>query len=111
MHIVMDDFGTGFSSLNYLRSFPFDKIKIDKSFIGDLSKGDNSVAIVKAIVGLARALDIDVVAEGVETKDQLDLVVAEGCTEVQGFYFSAAKPIESFQKVLSESNARFELAA
>ena len=111
MHIVMDDFGTGFSSLNYLRSFPFDKIKIDKSFIADLSKGDNSVAIVKAIVGLARALDIDVVAEGVETKDQLDLVVAEGCTEVQGFYFSAAKPIESFQKVLSESNARFELAA
>jgi diguanylate cyclase (GGDEF)-like protein len=111
IHIVMDDFGTGFSSLNYLRSFPFDKIKIDKSFIKDLSKGDASVAIVKAIIGLAHALNIDVVAEGVETKEQLDRVVAEGCTEVQGFYFSAAQPIECFEKVLSESNARFELAA
>jgi diguanylate cyclase (GGDEF)-like protein len=111
VHIVMDDFGTGFSSLNYLRSFPFDKIKIDKSFIKDLSKGDYSVAIVRAIIDLARALDIDVVAEGVETKEQLDCVVAEGCTEVQGYYFSVAKPIECFEKVLSESNGRFELAA
>ena len=111
VHIVMDDFGTGFSSLNYLRSFPFDKIKIDKSFIKDLSKDDNSEAIVRTVIRLAQALNIDVVAEGVETKAQLDFVVVEGCTEVQGFYFSPAMPIESFEKVLSESDARFELAA
>ena len=111
VHIVMDDFGTGFSSLNYLRSFPFDKIKIDRSFIKDLSKGDNSAAIVKTIIGLAHALNIDVVAEGVETRQQLDFVVAQGCTEVQGFYFSEAKPIGSFKTVLNECNARFELAA
>ncbi|MGA7429814.1 MAG: EAL domain-containing protein [Xanthobacteraceae bacterium] len=111
VHIVMDDFGTGFSSLNYLRSFPFDKIKIDKSFIKDLSKDDNSEAIVRTVIRLAQALNIDVVAEGVETKAQLDFVVVEGCTEVQGFYFSPAMPIESFERVLSESDARFELAA
>ena len=111
VHIVMDDFGTGFSSLNYLRSFPFDKIKIDKSFIKDLSKDDNSEAIVRTVIRLAQALNIDVVAEGVETKAQLDFVVVEGCTEVQGFYFSPAMPIESFERFLSKSNARFELAA
>jgi diguanylate cyclase (GGDEF)-like protein len=111
IHIVMDDFGTGFSSLSYLRSFPFDKIKIDKSFIHDMSKGDDSVAIVKAILDLARALNIDVVAEGVETAAQLERLVAEGCTEVQGNYFSAPKPIESFEKVFNERNGRIELAA
>jgi diguanylate cyclase (GGDEF)-like protein len=111
VRIVMDDFGTGFSSLNYLRSFPFDKIKIDRSFIKDLSSGDNSMAIVKAIIDLARALNIDVVAEGVETQDQLNRIVAEGCTEVQGNYFSVPKPIKSFEKILRESNGCIELAA
>ena len=111
IRIVMDDFGTGFSSLSYLRSFPFDKIKIDKSFIHDMSNSDDSVAIVKAIVDLARALKIDVVAEGVETAAQLERLVAEGCSEVQGNYFSEPKPIESFEKVLNERNGRIELAA
>ncbi len=111
IRIVMDDFGTGFSSLNYLRSFPFDKIKIDKSFIDDMSKGGDSIAIVRAIVDLARALKIEVVAEGVETADQLDHLVAEGCTEMQGFYFSKPAPIESFEQVLHERNGRMVLAA
>ena len=111
IRIVMDDFGTGFSSLSYLRSFPFDKIKIDKSFIHDMSNSDDSVAIVKAIIDLARALKIDVVAEGVETAAQLERLVAEGCSEVQGNYFSEPKPIESFEKVFNERNGRIELAA
>lgn len=111
VRIVMDDFGTGFSSLNYLRSFPFDKIKIDKSFIKGLSSSDNSLAIVKAVIDLARALNIDVVAEGVETKEQLNRLVAEGCREVQGYYFSPPMPIKNFEKALSESTARIELAA
>jgi diguanylate cyclase (GGDEF)-like protein len=109
--IVMDDFGTGFSSLNYLRSFPFDKIKIDKSFVDDVSKGGDSIAIVRAIVDLARALKIEVVAEGVETADQLDHLVAEGCIEMQGYYFSRPAPIESFEQVLQERNGRMVLAA
>jgi EAL domain-containing protein (putative c-di-GMP-specific phosphodiesterase class I) len=107
----MDDFGTGYSSLGYLRSFPFDKIKIDKAFIHDMSSGGDSVAIVKAIIDLARALNIDVVAEGVETVEQLERLVAEGCTEMQGNYFSVAKPIEDFEKVLNERLGRMELAA
>lgn len=111
IRIVMDDFGTGFSSLNYLRSFPFDKIKIDKSFIQDVSKGGDSIAIVRAIIDLARALKIEVVAEGVETADQLAHLVAEGCTEMQGFYFSKPAPIASFEQVLHERNGRMVLAA
>jgi diguanylate cyclase (GGDEF)-like protein/PAS domain S-box-containing protein len=111
VHIVMDDFGTGFSSLNYLRSFPFDKIKIDRSFVNDIAKGGESMAIVKAIIDLARALDIAVVAEGVETEEQLKRLVAEGCNEVQGYYFSKPAPIENFEKILFEHNGRIVLAA
>lgn len=111
IRIVMDDFGTGFSSLNYLRSFPFDKIKIDKSFIHDMSKGGDSIAIVRAIIDLARALKIEVVAEGVETLEQLEHLVAEGCTDMQGYYFSKPAPIESFEQVLQERNGRMVLAA
>jgi diguanylate cyclase (GGDEF)-like protein len=111
IRIVMDDFGTGFSSLNYLRSFPFDKIKIDQSFVRDMSKGHESVAIIKAIIDLGRALRIEVVAEGVETEEQLELLVAEGCAEMQGYYFSKPQPIENFEKILTERNGRIELAA
>jgi diguanylate cyclase (GGDEF)-like protein/PAS domain S-box-containing protein len=111
IRIVMDDFGTGFSSLNYLRSFPFDKIKIDQTFVRDMSKSSDSVAIIKCIIDLGRALHIDVVAEGVETEEQLELLMAEGCTEMQGYYFSKAAPIENFEKILTERNGRIELAA
>jgi EAL domain-containing protein (putative c-di-GMP-specific phosphodiesterase class I) len=111
IRIVMDDFGTGFSSLNYLRSFPFDKIKIDKSFIHDMSRGGDAVTIVKAIVDLARNLKIDVVAEGVETAVQLEYLISEGCTEVQGHYFSEPQPIQYFEKVFSQTNGRIEIAA
>jgi len=92
VRISMDDFGTGYSSLSYLRSFPFDKIKIDRSFVRDLAERQDCVAIVKAISGLGQSLNISTTAEGVETKDQLDRLRDMGCTEVQGFLFSAAKP-------------------
>ena len=111
IRIAMDDFGTGFSSLNYLRSFPFDKIKIDKSFIRDMSKGGDAVTIVKAIIDLAHNLKIDVVAEGVETTEQLKYLISEGCNEVQGHYFSAAQPIKYFEKVFSQASGRIEIAA
>jgi diguanylate cyclase (GGDEF)-like protein len=86
--ISMDDFGTGYSSLSYLRSFPFDKIKIDRCFISGLATGDDSVAIVLAIAGLAKHLGIATTAEGVETRQQLQQVKALGCSEMQGFLFS-----------------------
>lgn len=92
VRISMDDFGTGYSSLSYLRSFPFDKIKIDRSFVRDLAERPDCVAIVKAISGLGQSLNISTTAEGVETTDQLDRLRAMGCTEVQGFLFSAGRP-------------------
>jgi EAL domain-containing protein (putative c-di-GMP-specific phosphodiesterase class I) len=99
--ISMDDFGTGYSSLSYLRSFPFDKIKIDRSFVKDLAERTDCVAIVRAISGLGRSLNITTTAEGVETTDQLDWLRAEGCNEVQGFLFSAARPASEISALLS----------
>ena len=90
VRISMDDFGTGYSSLSYLRSFPFDKIKIDRCFINGLTAGDDSVAIVLAIASLAKNLGIATTAEGVETRQQLQQVKALGCSEMQGFLFSPA---------------------
>jgi predicted signal transduction protein with EAL and GGDEF domain len=93
VRIAMDDFGTGFSSLSYLRMFPFDKIKIDRCFVADLSAGnENSLAIVRAMISLGRALGLAITAEGVETQQQLEKVRFEGCTEMQGYLFGAAKP-------------------
>ena len=84
----MDDFGTGYSSLSYLRSFPFDKIKIDQSFIRDLTSRADSIHIIRAVVGLCAGLNMTTTAEGVETQAQLNQLRAEGCTEIQGFLFS-----------------------
>ncbi len=111
VRISMDDFGTGYSSLSYLRSFPFDKIKIDRSFVRDLSERPDCVAIVRAISGLGRSLNISTTAEGVETMDQLDTLRAEGCTEVQGFLFSAARPADEIRALLKKFGERASRAA
>jgi diguanylate cyclase (GGDEF)-like protein len=92
VRISMDDFGTGYSSLSYLRSFPFDKIKIDRSFITDIAHSDQSQAIVQAVTSLGQTLGMATTAEGVETSEQLEHLRAQGCTEVQGYFFSPAKP-------------------
>ena len=110
-HIVMDDFGTGYSSLSYLRSFPFDKIKIDRSFIQDISKGGEAVAIVKAIISLARSLNIGIVAEGVETAEQLEILRAEQCTEIQGYFFSPPRPADCINEILALCSERIQRAA
>jgi len=88
VRISMDDFGTGYSSLSYLRSFPFDKIKIDRSFIRDLTSREDSQAIIRAVIGLGHSLGMSTTVEGVETEDQLTLVRAQGVSEVQGYLFS-----------------------
>jgi diguanylate cyclase (GGDEF)-like protein len=111
--ISMDDFGTGYSSLSYLRSFPFDKIKIDRCFISGLATGDDSVAIVLAIAGLAKHLGIATTAEGVETKQQLQQVKALGCSEMQGFLFSPplriAEVTQMFQTKIEKDAAAVEV--
>ncbi len=93
--ISMDDFGTGYSSLSYLRSFPFDKIKIDQSFVRDLSQHEDSRAIIRAVVALGKSLGMTTTAEGVETEDQLTQLRREGCTEVQGYLFSKPTSAEA----------------
>ncbi len=92
IRISMDDFGTGYSSLSYLRAFPFDKIKIDRSFMRDLDKRGDSLAIIKAVIGLGHSLGMSTTAEGVETDEQLRAVREQACDEVQGFLFS--RPLE-----------------
>lgn len=92
--IALDDFGTGYSSLSYLRSFPFDKIKIDKSFISDMSDSREALAIIRAITGMSRSLDIQITAEGVESREQFDKLKEEGCTLFQGYFFGRPQPSE-----------------
>jgi diguanylate cyclase (GGDEF)-like protein len=108
VRISMDDFGTGYSSLSYLRSFPFDKIKIDQSFVKDLSAKEDSRAIVSAVIGLGRSLGMSTTAEGVETEAQLDLVRQQGCTEVQGFLFSPPLPASAISKLFAETTGMDE---
>jgi diguanylate cyclase (GGDEF)-like protein len=112
VRIALDDFGTGYSSLSYLRSFPFDKIKIDRCFISDLTKNDgDSLAIVRAVAGLGRALAMATTAEGVETKEQLEIVRAEGCTEAQGFFLSPPKTAEKVARQFLPRNENSANAA
>ena len=99
VQIAMDDFGTGYSSLSYLRSFPFDKIKIDRSFIEDLSNGAEPLAIVHAVAGLAKCLNMISTAEGVETQQQLEKLQSVGCTEMQGYLFSRARPAAEIERL------------
>jgi diguanylate cyclase (GGDEF)-like protein len=101
IRISMDDFGTGYSSLSYLRSFPFDKLKIDRCFISGLGDNSESDAIVQAVTGLADSLNMTTTAEGVETKEQLDVVRRLGCTDVQGFYYSRPVPARELPKLLA----------
>jgi len=106
VQIALDDFGTGYSSLSYLRTFPFDKIKIDRSFIQDLANGVEPLAIVNAVAGLANSLSITSTAEGVETQEQLDTLQAIGCAEMQGYLFSGPRPANEVAKFLTEHAAR-----
>jgi diguanylate cyclase (GGDEF)-like protein len=100
--MAMDDFGTGYSSLSYLQKFPFDKIKIDRSFINNLTYAKDSAAIVRAVATLGASLGMATTAEGVENIEQLDQLRAEGCTEVQGYLFSPPCPAHELVRVLSE---------
>lgn len=100
VQIALDDFGTGYSSLSYLRSFPFDKIKIDKSFINDMGDSREALAIIRAITGMSRSLDIQITAEGVESDEQFAKLRDEGCTLFQGFLFGRPQPSELRLKTL-----------
>ena len=97
--VSMDDFGTGYSSLSYLQKFPFDKIKIDRSFVKDITDGVGSLNIVRAVAAMAKGLGMATTAEGVETLEQLEAVRSEGCTEMQGFLFSKPLPASEIERI------------
>jgi len=103
--IALDDFGTGYSSLSYLRRFPVDKIKIDQSFVAQLGRRPESSAIIKAIVDLAEALDLKVLAEGVETRDQAERLARLGCFLHQGYFFSAPVGAKAIGELLARGDA------
>ena len=98
IRIAMDDFGTGYSSLTYLQSFPFDKIKIDRSFVKNITENSSSLNIVRAVAALANGMGMTATAEGVETAEQLHSIASEGCTEMQGFLFSRPLPAAEIER-------------
>jgi diguanylate cyclase (GGDEF)-like protein len=106
LHLSLDDFGTGYSSLAYLKLFPFNSVKIDRAFITDISRGKEDAAIALAIIAMAHSMHMDVIAEGVETLDQLQFLRRSGCDQMQGYYFSRPVPAEDYARALQEGRLK-----
>jgi EAL domain-containing protein (putative c-di-GMP-specific phosphodiesterase class I) len=103
--LALDDFGTGYSSLSYLKRFPIDTVKIDRSFVHDLTTDSDDAGIVNAVISMGKSLNMNVIAEGVETKEQLVYLRERGCPEGQGFYFSEPVSTEEFTRLLKVGKA------
>jgi len=105
IRLALDDFGTGHSSLSYLQRFSFDKIKIDRSFINDVSKSPDAAAIAKTIGAMAKSLHLEIIAEGVETQQQIDFLIECGCDQAQGFFYSQAVNAAQFELLLEQQKS------
>lgn len=99
IRISLDDFGTGYSSFSYLKMFPIHKVKIDRSFIQDIAVNHSDRAIVSTMITMAKQLNMDVIAEGIETKGQLDILTEQDCNEVQGYYYSKPLPADEVEQI------------
>jgi EAL domain-containing protein (putative c-di-GMP-specific phosphodiesterase class I) len=106
LELAIDDFGTGYSSLSYLRQFPIDRLKIDQSFIRNALNNPDDAAIARTIIALGHSLSLNVIAEGVETKEHEDFLVNEGCDEVQGFRYSRPVPHEELIDFVKSYNGK-----
>jgi EAL domain-containing protein (putative c-di-GMP-specific phosphodiesterase class I) len=102
VRLSLDDFGTGYCSLSYLKHFPVDALKIDRAFVRDITLDADTAAITGAIIAMARSLNKDVIAEGVETSEQSDFLREAGCSQMQGFLFGAAMPPEALERRIAE---------
>jgi len=110
VRISMDDFGSGYSSLSYLQAFPFDKIKIDRAFVMNLGRSPQSAAIVRAVIGLGHGLEMSIVAEGVETQEQLGFLADAGCDAVQGYFLGRPAPIGGYAALVGRTGDAMEPA-
>ncbi len=106
INISIDDFGTGYSSLQYLKRLPLDQVKIDQSFVRDIITDSNDKAIVRTIISMASNLNLDAIAEGVETEAQRQLLLKKGCRHFQGYFFGKPMPIEQFEVSLQSLYSR-----
>ncbi len=103
LSISIDDFGTGYSSLSYLKQLPVDKLKIDRSFVQDIPHDKDSIALVRSVITLAKNFNLEIIAEGVETKNQVDFMLRGGCENIQGYYYSKPKPVHEIEKLLIDN--------
>ena len=106
VRIALDDFGTGYSSLSYMKRFPIDALKIDQSFVRDMTTDSDDASIVSAVIDMGRSLNMRVVAEGIQTRDQLQFLKDRHCPEGQGFYFAPPVPAEQLTGLLIEGIVR-----